>query len=85
MVPIHSKRISKVWLDELKAECDKCCFCQHLCPDVFEVPDKMIVKNDADFVVYDMKIVEAAYSCPTQVIAIEYDQSGKRDYPLPAN
>lgn len=84
MVPVNELKISKVWLDEMETECDRCGFCGYLCPEVFEVPDKMVVKKDVDLERFKGEIIEAANSCPTQVIAVEFDKSGKRDYPLRA-
>jgi ferredoxin len=42
-----------------------------MAPEVFEVPDKMVVKPDADLVENDSDIREAVDSCPTQVIKFE--------------
>ena len=70
--------ITKVWLDESKTECTKCNLCESLCPSVFSVPDKMIVKENADLT-KEHEIKESADSCPVHVIAIELNKSGKRD------
>jgi ferredoxin len=70
--------ITKVWLDESENECTMCGACEAVCPEVFEVPEKMVVKADADLSLID-EIEEAAQSCPVDVIAIEHDNSGKRD------
>ena len=40
--------IRKVWLDESENECISCGACEAICSAVFEVPDKMIVK-EVDF------------------------------------
>jgi ferredoxin len=41
-------------------------------PEVFELPgDIAVVKNDADFLNNEDKIVEAAASCPVEVIHYE--------------
>lgn len=63
--------IRKVWLNESENECISCGACESICSDVFEVPDKMKVKEGADFNAYESEIIEAADSCPTQVIAYE--------------
>jgi ferredoxin len=63
--------IKKVWLDESEDECTSCELCSELAPEVFEVPDKMVVKPDADLVENGSLIREAVESCPTQVIKIE--------------
>ena len=71
--------ITKVWLDESENECAMCGACEAICPDVFEVPEKMVVKDGADLDANASEIEEAAQGCPAGVIAIENDNSGKRD------
>ncbi|WP_347812558.1 ferredoxin [Treponema sp. J25] len=66
-----SMAISKVWLDESNDECISCGNCEAICPEVFEVPDKMVVKGGVDFSKYEDKIREAVESCPTGVIKAE--------------
>jgi ferredoxin len=63
--------IKSVRLDESKDQCISCGNCEAICPEVFEVPDKMVVKKGVDFGRYEDKIREAIDSCPTNVIAIE--------------
>jgi ferredoxin len=63
--------ISKVWLDESADECISCGNCESICPDVFEVPEKMAVKNGVDFSKYEDSIKEAIDACPTGVIKAE--------------
>lgn len=70
--------ITRVWLDESKEDCTMCGLCQSMCPKVFVVPEKMVVREDADLSCKS-EIIEAANSCPVDVIAIEFDRSGKRD------
>ena len=70
--------ITKIWLDESENECTMCGACEAVCPEVFEVPEKMVVKPDADLSLVD-EIKDATQSCPVDVIAVEYDNSGKRD------
>lgn len=60
--------IEKVWLDESDDECISCGNCEAICPEVFEVPDKMIVVADADLAANESKIQEAVEACPTGVI-----------------
>lgn len=60
--------IEKVWLDESEDECISCGNCEAICPEVFEVPDKMIIVEDADFAANEEKILEAVDACPTNVI-----------------
>jgi ferredoxin len=63
--------IKKVWLDESDDECTSCGLCEGIAPEVFEVPDKMIVKDGVDFSAYEDEIRDAADSCPTEVIKFE--------------
>ena len=63
--------ISKVWLDESNDECISCGACEGICPEVFEVPDKMVIKAGVDIAKYESQIRESADSCPTQVIKYE--------------
>lgn len=63
--------IKKVWLDESNDICIACGICEGLCPDVFEVGDKMAVKPLADYAKYEKEIQEAVDTCPTGVINIE--------------
>lgn len=63
--------ISKVWLDESENECISCGACESICSEVFEVPDKMVVKQGVNFSSFESEIIEAADSCPTQVIGYE--------------
>ena len=70
--------ITKVWLDETENECTMCGACEAICPDVFEVPEKMVVKAGADLSL-ESEILEGCEGCPVNTIAIEYDNSGKRD------
>ena len=63
--------IIKVWLDESDDECISCGACETACPEVFEVPDKMVVKKGVDFSKYDAEIKDAVDACPTSVIKFE--------------
>jgi len=63
--------IKKIWLDESEDECTSCDLCASIAPDVFEVPDKMVVLPNADLEANENEILEAVDSCPTQVIKIE--------------
>ena len=63
--------ILKVWLDESNDECTSCGLCESTIPQVFEVPDKMIVISSVDFNLYESEIKEAADSCPVGVIKYE--------------
>jgi ferredoxin len=61
----------KVWLDESNDECISCGACEDICPEVFSVPEKMIVKSGVDFSKYDAEIIDAVESCPVEVIKYE--------------
>lgn len=63
--------ISKVWLDESDGECIACGNCESACPEVFAVPDKMVVKAGVDYSAYETEIQEAIDACPTAVIKTE--------------
>ena len=63
--------IKRVWLDESEDECISCGVCESTCPEVFEVPDKMVVKSGVDFNLYESEIQDAIDSCPTDVIKSE--------------
>jgi len=60
--------ITNVWVEQ---ECTLCGLCESICPEVFEVPDKMVVKAGVDFSKYEDTIKEAIDSCPTSVIKAE--------------
>jgi ferredoxin len=63
--------IKRVWLDESDDECISCGNCEASCPEVFEVPNKMVVKTGIDYSALEAKIKDAIESCPTNVIKIE--------------
>ena len=64
-------KITKVWLDESSDECTSCGLCESIAPDIFEVPDKMVVKSNANFNDSIADIKDAADSCPVGVIKFE--------------
>ena len=72
--------ITRVWLDESINECTMCGACEATCPEVFEVPEKMVLNKNPDFKLTE-PIEDAADGCPVATIAIEYNHSGKRDNP----
>jgi ferredoxin len=72
--------ITRVWLDESLSDCTSCMICESAVPEVFEVPERMVVKANPNLTLED-EIKEAALNCPVATIAIEYDNSGKRDNP----
>ncbi len=57
--------ISKVWIEE---GCTACGLCETTCPDVFEVGDTAEVKAGVNYSDYESDIIEAADSCPVEVI-----------------
>ncbi len=63
--------ITKVWLDESSDECVSCGACEATCDAVFEVPEKMKVKEGVDYSAYESEIKDAADSCPAGVIKYE--------------
>jgi ferredoxin len=63
--------IKKVWLDESNDICIACGLCEGLCPDVFEVHDKMKVKPLMDYTKFEKEIHEAVETCPSGVIKAE--------------
>ena len=63
--------IKRVWLDESNDECIACGVCEGLCPKVFEVTEKMAVKQGVDYSLYESDIKDAANECPTSVIKFE--------------
>ena len=64
-------QITKVWLDESNDECTSCGLCESIAPDIFEVPDKMVVNSNANFNDSIADIKDAADSCPVGVIKFE--------------
>ncbi|HSH52150.1 MAG TPA: ferredoxin [Bacteroidales bacterium] len=60
--------ITKVWIEE---GCTSCGLCESICPEVFEMPEEAIVKEDADFASNEEGIKEAAESCPVEIIKYE--------------
>jgi len=61
--------ISKVWIEE---GCIVCNACEDICPDVFSVTDDSCLVNEGvDFSEHEEAIIEAAESCPVEVIKYE--------------
>ncbi len=60
--------IKKVWIEE---GCTSCGLCESICPEVFEINDLAEVKEGVVFGSFESGIIEAADSCPVQVIKIE--------------
>lgn len=60
--------IKKVWIEE---GCTACGLCESICPEVFVVGDEATVIEGADFSQHEAEIIEAAESCPVEVIKYE--------------
>ena len=50
--------IARVRLDESENECTMCGVCEAACPEIFEVPEKVIIKEGADFGLVEEAIEE---------------------------
>jgi ferredoxin len=57
--------IKKVWIEE---GCTACGLCTDICPQVFRMEEEAIVNEGVDFNAFEDKIIEAAESCPVEVI-----------------
>jgi len=60
--------ITKVWIEE---GCTSCGLCEEIEPEVFVLRDIAEVISGVDFSRYEKKIIEAADSCPVEVIKYE--------------
>ncbi|HEX2935470.1 MAG TPA: ferredoxin [Bacteroidales bacterium] len=60
--------IKKVWMEE---GCTSCGLCADICPDVFEIQDIAVVKNDVDYTAHSDEIKDAAEGCPVEIIKYE--------------
>ena len=63
--------IIQVRIDE--EACTACGLCEETCPEVFEVNDVAVVKEDTDFNAFEDEIREAADECPSEAIELEED------------
>jgi ferredoxin len=60
--------IKKVWIEE---GCTACGLCEEISPDVFIVEDEAIVIEGVNYSDFEEDIIEAAESCPVEVIKHE--------------
>jgi ferredoxin len=60
--------IKKVSIEE---GCIVCGLCEELCPEVFEVGDKAVVKDGAELEKNESGIKNAAENCPVEIIKYE--------------
>ena len=61
--------IVEVWIDE--DACTACGLCEETCPEVFEVDEIAVIKEDADLNEFEEEVKEAAEECPTEAIQFE--------------
>ncbi len=57
--------IKKVWIEE---GCTSCGLCSDICPEVFRMEELAEVNEGVNFNDFEDKIIEAAESCPVEVI-----------------
>jgi ferredoxin len=57
--------ITKVWI---VLGCTSCGLCEDICPEVFKLKDEATIIEGVNYSEYEMKIKEAAESCPVEVI-----------------
>jgi ferredoxin len=57
--------IKRVWITD---GCTACGLCEDICPEVFKLEDQATVIEGVNFSDYEDPIVEAAESCPVEVI-----------------
>ena len=48
--------------------CTSCGMCEEICPEIFEMPDEAQVKKGVDYTTHEQGIIEAADSCPVEII-----------------
>lgn len=60
--------IKKVWIEE---GCTSCGLCESISPEVFVIEDEAVVIEGAVFEGNESDIIEAADSCPVEVIKYE--------------
>jgi ferredoxin len=60
--------IKKVWIEE---GCTACGPCNDICPEVFRMEEEAVVNEGVNYNDFEDKIIEAAESCPVEVIKYE--------------
>lgn len=60
--------IKKVWIEE---GCTVCGLCEELAPEVFVIEDESEIIEGADFNANPEGVIEAAESCPVEIIKYE--------------
>ena len=60
--------IKKVWIEE---GCTACGLCEDICPEVFKMDDEATVIEGVNYSGYEEQIIDAAESCPVDVIKYE--------------
>jgi ferredoxin len=60
--------IKKVWIEE---GCTACGLCNDICPEVFRMEEEAVVNEGVNYNDFEDKIIEAAESCPVEVIKYE--------------
>lgn len=63
--------IVEVWIDE--DACTACGLCEDICPEIFEMDDIAMVKEEANINEFEEEIKEAVEECPTEAIQYEED------------
>ena len=57
--------IENVWIED---GCTACGLCEDICPEVFKLKDLATIIEGVNFSAYEEGIIEAAESCPVEVI-----------------
>ena len=57
--------IKKVWIED---DCIACGMCESVCPEVFKIEDIAVVIEGVNYADHSDGIIEAADSCPVEVI-----------------
>ncbi len=60
--------ITMVWIED---GCTSCGLCEDICPEVFRLEDIAVVIEGVNFSDHEAGIIDAAESCPVEVIKYE--------------